>query len=208
MRTEIESKTSIDYLGYSISLSHIYISRRRTAKIKARISYLIYQNLLQPLLVKGIFNKQRLTASLDLDYLTTLRQIRYFLYGGLTEEKLRKYITGKVPQLRFRGVMSYYPIVTDISQLARLDGWLRYSLRQSLKLREKLWRSNGLTGQLPGPAVGWIDNIDKLYQLDLPSGESVDLTLPRFTLINTAMRVAISRRGITAVANPRSRTYY
>lgn len=207
VRPEIKGKHSVDYLGYSISVTHISIAKKRVAKIKARISYLIYQNLIQPLKVKKIFNTARLTPSLDLDYLTALRQIRYYLYGGLTEEKLRRYIGGKVPHLRFRGVMSYFPIVTDISQLARLDGWLAYTLRQSLRMRERLWRAHGVA-RLPGPTSAWIDRVNELDTGTLPGGFSVDLTLPRFTLINSAMRLAIARRGIGAVANPLSSLYY
>lgn len=210
MKTEIESKRSIDYLGYNISMEHISVAKKRVAKIKSRISYLAYQNLLQPLLVSKIFNRARLTSTLDLDYLTALKQVRYYLYGGLTEEKLRRFIAGKVPDLRFRGVMSYYPIVTDIQQLARLDGWLAYTLKQSLRLRERLWRSHshGSLMALPGPTSSWIDELDQSDTGKLPSGRSVDLSLPRFTLINSAIRLAIRKKGIAAVANPRSNLYY
>jgi RNA-directed DNA polymerase len=207
MKTEIESKTSVDYLGYGISLSHISISNKRVAKIKSRISYLIYQNLIQPLSVKGIFNVGRLAPAIDLDYLTALRQIRYYLYGGLTEEKLRRFIAGKIPSLRFRGVMSYYPIVTHISQLAKVDGWLAYTLKQSLRLRKHLWSSRGISS-LPGPTPDWINEVDDLTAGTLPNGTSVDLNIPRFTLINSAMRLAIVQKGIAAVANPLSSTYY
>ena len=110
----------------------------------------------------------------------------------LTEEKLRRYIAGKVPDLRFRGVMSYYPIVSDIGQLARLDGWLTYTLRQSLRLRERLWRMRGVAN-LPGPTAGWIADVGDLTTGTLPSGISADLTVPRFTLIHSAMRLAIVR---------------
>ena len=206
-KAEISCKSSIDYLGYRIFLEHISIAERKVRKIKSRISFIIYQNLIQPLRAKGIFNQARLTPSLDLDYATALRQIRFYLYGGLTDDKLRCYIAGKVPDLHFRGVMSYYPIVTDIEQLAKLDGWLAYTLRQSLRLREKLWRSRGVH-PLPGPFPGWAEKVSKLTAGVMPDGKGVDLTIPRFTLINSAIRAAISRKGIRAVANPRSGIYY
>jgi hypothetical protein len=103
--------------------------------------------------------------------------------------------------------MSYYPIVTDIEQLAKLDGWLAYTLRQSLKLREKLWQIHG-THPLPGPFPGWLDKISKLTAGVMPDGAQVDLTIPSFALISSAIRAAISRKGIRAVANPRSGDYY
>jgi len=206
-RAEISCKQSIDYLGYQISQKDVSIADHRVAKIKERISFLIYQNLIQPLKIKGVFNKARLIATLDLDYVTTLRQIRYYMYGGLTEDKLLQYIAGRVTNLHFRGVMSYYPIVTNIRQLAILDGWLIYVLRQSLKLRQRLWSRMGVSS-LPGPTQDWIDRIERLGSVAVPSGHAVDLRIPRFTLINSAMRRAINRRGITAVASPLPGTYY
>jgi RNA-directed DNA polymerase len=208
-RAEIASKSSIDYLGYRISLSDLSIAKRNVAKLKAKISFIVYQNLIQPLVVSKIFNRARLTASLDLDYVTALKQIRFYLYGGLTEDKLRSYIAGRIPDLHFRGLMSYYPIVTDVDQLSRLDGWLVHVLRQSLRLRQKLWQSH--TGQvLPGPVPGWIDIIDELGLITPMSGSKrpIDLTFPRFRTINNAMRLAITRKGIMSVANPRSSRYY
>lgn len=208
-RAEIASKSSIDYLGYKVSLGELSIAERNLAKIKARISFIAYQNLLQPLTVGKIFNRSRLTASLDLDYVTTLKQIRFYLYGGLTEDKLRSYIAGRIPDLHFRGLMSYYPIVTDVDQLSRLDGWLVHVLRQSLRLRQKLWQAHSVQ-TLPGPVSDWIEIIGGLGLITPTSGSKrpTDLTVPRFRTINNAMQLAIIRKGIMSVANPRSSRYY
>lgn len=202
---EITTKESIDYLGYQISLDRISITERRVAKIKARIAYLIYQDLLQSL-KKGIFNPARVTASLDLDYLVALRQIRAYLYGGLTADKLRSYIAGRTPDLNFRGLMSYYPVVTDVDQLASLDGWLVHTFKQALQAREKLWMEK-FGERLPGPEDNWIDLLNKLEAVRLSDGTHVDLSLPSFKLINRAIRTAIERKGLLAVANPASAYY-
>ncbi|MGH9400757.1 MAG: hypothetical protein ACRD2P_01470 [Terriglobia bacterium] len=200
---EIATKASIDYLGYEISLERISIKEKRISKIKCRASYLIYQNLLQPL-KRNIFNLPRIAGPIDLDYLTAVRQVRSYLYGGLPDDKLRSYLAGRTPELHFRGLMSYYPVVNDIEQLRKLDGWMDHTFRQALRARERLWRANANIS-LPGPEPNWNERIDSLQTCTVASGETVDLRLPSFALINRAMRLAISRRGLNAVANPAAR---
>lgn len=203
--SELNPKADVTYLGYRISLDNVSIAEKKLREIKARISFLAYQNLLQPL-KRGVFNDLRLLAGVDLDYVTALQQIRFYLYGGLTEEKLNLYLSGKITDLNFRGVMSYYPVVTDLEQLARLDGWIRYVLRQTLIRREALWGTRGVP-TLPGPFSGWIYKIDKLGTVLLPTAQKFNFSIPSFTLIHRAMRLAISRKGIMAVANPTSQYY-
>jgi hypothetical protein len=203
--SELNPKDDVNYLGYRISLDNISIAEKKVATIKARISFLAYQNLLQPL-KRGIFNDKRLLSGVDLDYVTALQQIRFYLYGGLTEEKLAQYLSGKISNLNFRGVMSYYPVITDIEQLSRLDGWVRYVLRQALVLRQKLWATRGIP-TLPGPSADWIHKLDSLGVVLLPTEQQFNFSIPRLTLIHRAMRLAISRKGVMAVANPTSRYY-
>jgi RNA-directed DNA polymerase len=203
--SEMAHKHYINYLGYRISLDHISIADSKLAEIKARISFLAYQNLVQPL-KRGIFNDLRLLSGLDLDYATAVRQIRFYLYGGLTAEKLDTYLSGKVTNLNFRGVMSYYPIVNDVEQLAKLDAWIAYVLRQSLRLRQKLWQTRGVS--LPGPTKDWLDRLEELRDvMDPITGTTADLTFPSARLMQRAMALAIRRKGIQAVANPSSRYY-
>jgi hypothetical protein len=200
-----KTKESIDYLGYRISLDAIGIKERRVERIKSRVSYLVYQNLLQPL-KKGIFNPKRLNGPIDLDYLTAIRQVRFYLYGGLTDERLHEYLVGRTPDLNFRGVMSYYPIVTDVQQLAILDGWLAHTFRQALRVRNRLWQEHcGVV--LPGPSIDWIEQIQTTTGGRPPVGTTVELMVPSFRLINRAMRLAIERKGLAAVANPSSKYY-
>lgn len=203
--SEMAAKESINYLGYRISLDRISIAENKLREIKARISFLAYQNLIQPLR-RGIFNDLRLLSGLDLDYATAVRQIRFYLYGGLTEEKLNSYLAGKITNLNFRGVMSYYPIVNDVEQLVKLDGWIGYVLHQCLRLRQRLWQTRGVT--LPGPTKDWIDKLRDLKEVADPmTGQIVDLTFPSARLMQRAMAFAIGRKGIQAVANPSSRYY-
>ena len=201
---EMKAKHSVTYLGYQISLNKISIAPKRVQEIKAKISYLVYQNLLQPLR-NGTYNQSRL-AAIDWDYVVALYQVRRYLYGGLDSFRLQRFLVGAIPNLNFRGLMSYYPLVNDDEQLAKLDGWLINTLKQSLILREHLWQSRaGLT--LPGPVLNWIDRIADLKRWKAPSGWIYDLQVPSFSLINKAMQLAIKKKGLTGVANPRG-TYY
>jgi hypothetical protein len=202
---EIAMKHHIDFLGYRISLCALSIKPKKLVDIKKYISFLIYQNLLQPM-KKGIYNTLRLAGGVDGDYVTTLRQVRAYLYGGLTDEKLRGFITGRIPSLNFRGVMSYYPMANDARQFAILDAWLRHTLKQSLRLREKLWAAQG-TSVLPGPRANWIEGIENLGQEVVASGARYDFTVPSFALINRAMRVAITRKGIQGVVRSKADYY-
>ena len=111
-----------------------------------------------------------------------------------------------IRELNFRGGMSYYPVVTDVKQLARLDGWIRYILRQTLRLRQSLWATQGIPA-LPGPVPGWINRLGSLGTVMTPSGTMFNYAIPRLTLIHRAMRLAISRKGVMAVANPASKYY-
>ena len=81
---EIKTKAQTRFLGYDISLKQTCISSKSVTKIKKEISFIIYQNLIQPQR-KGIFNFSRLYL-IDWDYVTTLSQIRSYLYGGLNDK--------------------------------------------------------------------------------------------------------------------------
>lgn len=201
---EIGTKSSVNYLGYCVSLSAISIKDARVARIKKKLSFLIYQNLLQPL-NSGIFNTKRL-GPIDWDYLVALSQCRRYLYGGLTDEKLRKYLRGQITSLNFRGLMSYYPIVSNAKQLQTLDGWLIHTLKQALRRRDRLWNAtHGI--KLPGPKPNWIEDIEHLTIWISSAGTTFDFRMPSFSLINKAMQVAMLKKGISGVSHPKS-VYY
>ena len=139
--------------------------------------------------------------------MTALGQIRRYLYGGLNDQKLRRFRLGIITKLNFRGIMSYYPLVNDEAQLRNLDGWLIYCLQQSLRKREKIWLANG-SNLLPGPSIDWIENIARLKSWKHPiNGELYDLRVPSFFQISQTIRIALNRGGIQSASNPRSFYY-
>ena len=201
---EIAHKTHVDFLGYQISLGQIGVKQANIEKAKKRISYIAYQNLIQPLR-RGVFNHSRIRPPVDLDLITALGQVRSYLYGGLDDDKLLAYIRGASPSINFRGFMSYYPIVTDTDQLRRLDGWVLHVFKNALRLRARLWLAHDGSG-LPGPHSGWIDRLDEIGAVTA-GGATFDLRVPRFSLIARAMAASITDRGIAATANPASAYY-
>lgn len=204
-RGELKTKPQVKFLGYDISLKKVSISKNSVNHIKKRISYIVYENLLQPL-KQGVFNTKRLDL-LDWDYVVALAQIRRYLYGGLNDTKLLRYKIGLISKLHFRGVMSYYPLVNDEQQLKNLDGWLIHTLKQSLHVRQKMWYDQSSL-PLPGPNTKWIEQIaDIKTWLHPVSQKQYDLRIPSFLLINRAMRVGLKQGGIKNVTNPRSRYY-
>jgi hypothetical protein len=189
-------------LGYTIGLHGVAIGRKCVVKLKAKISHLVYQNLLQPL-KRGIFNKSRVTKA-DWDYIVALAQVRRYLYGGLTDKKLRQYLAGVVPKLNFMGLMSFYPLVDDEKQLANLDGWLIHVMRQAMRLRKRLWAARFIDP--PGPCSDWIEKLPSLRSWKIKD-TTYDMRIPSFSLINKAMKVAIKRGGVASVADPADAYY-
>jgi RNA-directed DNA polymerase len=191
---EIQSKLSVDFLGHEISLEKIAIKAKHVERIKRKISFLIYQNLVQAP-KKGTFNTARLGVDIDFDFVVALFQVRRYLYGGLSNGQLYAFLRGQIPTIHFKGLMSFYPLVNDDEQLSKLDGWLINTFKQALRLREKLWLSKGIA-VLPGPKIGWINELEKFRKFNSATGKSFDLQLPSFRLINSAIDRAIQKTGL------------
>ncbi|MEA5079224.1 MAG: reverse transcriptase domain-containing protein [Anaerolineaceae bacterium] len=203
-KEEIRSKPSIKYLGYALSLRNISIGEKSIHNIKKKISYIIYSNLLQPL-IHGIYNDKRIT-NFDWDYITTLAQLRRYMYGGLDDTKLKKFRFGEIKSLHFRGVMSYFPIVNDERQLKGLDGWLINSLKQTLRKRKSLFLAKGIS--YPEPISNWIENISEFTSWQSQSSKPIyDLRIPSFLFINKAMQKGLKSNGLKSITNPKS-IYY
>ncbi len=102
MRAEFPAQSSVDFLGYKISKNNLSIRNESVARIKKHISFLIYQNLLQEP-KRGHFPSDRMLGPIDLDYPVLIYQLRRYLYGGLSEAMLRRFLVRQVPMLRFKG---------------------------------------------------------------------------------------------------------
>jgi hypothetical protein len=153
-------------------------------RIKQRLAYLIWVNLLEPLR-HNHFIVARTVPRVDRDYLVMIMQIRRYLYGDLNEDKLRRLRSGRARRVHYPGVMSYFPLVTDVEQLKELDGWLLHTVYTSLQKRGRLLAALGVSA-LPDP--------HGMSRRDLPkavsyssSGQKLDLRLPSFVRIGTTI---------------------
>lgn len=205
MPAEFKAQSSVEFLGFSISQKHISIRRSSLQRIKEHISFLIFQNLLQEPL-RGHLPSGRMLGQIDEDYPVLIYQLRRYLYGDLSEAMLRRYLFRQTPLLRFKGLMSFYPLVDDEPLLQELDGWMLSSTLRAIKRRGELWQSY-FPGALPTPHGR---SRAQLLQLrhNPQSGPLVDLRFPSFLRISKLLRRASATYGASAVANARSQAYY
>lgn len=189
---EMKGITYVDFVGYRISSHSIGIRDKTVSKIKERISYLIYANLLQPLKL-GHF-RTSIVRTIDRDYFVLIAQLRRYLYGDLTEDLLAKYLSKDVPKMHYKGLMSFFPIVDDEEQLKELDGWLVHTVFTSIRRRTQLLRASGIVAVLPPP--------HGMAKEDLCDSSLGILRLPSFLRIAKLLRKAATAYGASAIAAP------
>jgi RNA-directed DNA polymerase len=200
------TKTKVDFLGYSISVNSVSIKDTSIKKIQKQISYLLYRNLIQPLRGKKL--KGLIIPANDQDpaLLTAIMQIRRYMYGGLNSQQLRNYINGRTKRIYFKGIMSFYPLVNDVEQLKALDGWLVSVIYRALKLRSKLLKKWGYDRSHIFPFSVHYSEIPDRFKQKKIHGKPL-LELPSFMLIQRALEKGLQNRGIESVMNPESMDY-
>lgn len=200
------TKSSIDFLGYSVSVDSVSIKKASVKKIKKQISYLLYRNLIQPLLGKKLRGLVIPSSSKDPALLTAMLQIRRYLYGGLTSQQLRNYINGRSKRIHFKGIMSFYPLINNQAQLRDLDGWLVSTIYRSVQLRSRLlknWKYDR-SHQFPFN-VAREELVSRFREQRV--GRSRELEIPSFALIQRALEEGLKGRGIEGVMNPEANEY-
>ncbi|MBN5160281.1 MULTISPECIES: reverse transcriptase domain-containing protein [unclassified Stenotrophomonas] len=205
-KAEMREKHSFDFLGYAVSMRALGIKKSSEQRIKKRISYLLYRNLLQPLKGPALAGV-RVPVGYDPDLITAMLQVRRYVCGSLYKSDFHNYLNSGIGQIRFRGVMSFYPLVTDEEQLMSLDGWLTSTVFRVLKLRARKYAAHG------HPSVGAV------FPFGVPKARLVSaldsmsysgrklLEIPSFLLVSRAMRKAINEHGISYVMDPKSSRY-
>lgn len=202
---EFRGKTQVWFVGYSISKRVISIKGTSIRRIKERIAYHVYSNLLESI-KQGHIVPARFAPRVDRDYVVMVTQIRRFLYGNLSETQLRRYIVGHVPRMQYRGLMSYYPIVDDEEMLRKLDGWMMHTVWTSLRKRTDLLTRAGYAN-LPEPH-GLSKSQLIRFQGQTSGGANLDLRMPSFSRISKLLRRASVAYGPNAIAHPNSGQYY
>uniref|UniRef100_UPI00262212E3 reverse transcriptase domain-containing protein n=1 Tax=Desulfobacula sp. TaxID=2593537 RepID=UPI00262212E3 len=122
LHSEISSKNSLDFLGYTLSVDKVSIKNKSVSKIKKQISYILYRNLIQPLKQPSLAGQSIPANDEDENFLTAMMQVRRYMYGGLSKKQIKDYLSGRTTKIYFKGIMSFDPLVDDV------DDGLRYGL--------------------------------------------------------------------------------
>jgi RNA-directed DNA polymerase len=202
------TKEYLEFLGYKLSIDKISIKEDSKSKIKKQISYILYKNLIKP--VKAYQLKSIIVPSNNEDpaFVTAMMQIRRYLYGNLSEEKLNGYLNGKYNRIRFKGIMSFYPLIDDEGQLRELDGWLVSTILNSLRLREKLFHSKGLFS-ISNNFPFNVNEKDILHNCKTMhyKGRKGLYSIPSFFRIYSAIKKGVLNNGIEFTMNEKSNQY-
>ena len=197
----------VEFLGYKLSTKSISIKESACKRIKNNISYILHQNLIQPLADNlSNANSEMLPNTLyDKALLVAMSKIRRYLYGDLTDEKILKYLNNSYKKLEFKGLMSFYPLIDDELQLRQFDGWLVNTIIHYLKRRYKILENhNRVTPLIP------LDNKEKFidYCKNSIINKRTDLLkIPSFMRIYKAIKKGANTYGIMSIINPYNNRY-
>lgn len=194
----------VDFLGHRISGDRIDVTEKAIKRIKSRVSRIINIHLIlyarrQP---PSPINEDRLgQPHLDWDLVTCLNEIRRYIYGGLSEADLRNFIENE-EKLRFvRGLLAFYPLVSDPDSLKGLDGWLKDVMRRAIVERNRLISIQKFTQPLTY-TIAERDLISgEWYKSSVPN----ETNLPSFVYGWRAARKFYKRYGLAEIQAP---SYY
>lgn len=205
-KAEITSKESFDFLGYSIGINSVSIKKKSEQKIKRKIAYLLYRNLIQPVKSKPL--RALIIPSNDKDpaFLTAILQIRRYLYGGLSNKQMLEYIQGRSNIIEFKGVMSFYPLVNNEEQLKGLDGWLLSVIHRAIEKRMALLKTHNYSVERSFPFKTTRNNLVSECREKKIGGKRL-LEIPSFMLIYRTLKKGLNDYGIKKVMNPKSLNY-
>lgn len=206
MPAEMVAKDKIDFLGYSLAVGSVSIKSSAVENIKSQISYILAKHLIQPLRTKPL--KALIIPANDFDksLLSAMSEIRRYLYGGLNSTQILNYIHGKTRRIFFKGLMSYYPLITDVDQLKMLDGWLVSAVHRAVQARGKLLAGHGYNRWHIFPFNVRRTEIVQAYRNKLVYGKR-GFEMPSLSLLHGALTEAMTENGIASVMNSRSLAY-
>lgn len=206
LAAEIASKSTFNFLGYSIGVDRVSVRDKTIQQIKKQVSYILYRNLLQPLKSKPLRGLVIPANDRDPALLSAMMQIRRYLYGGLLHRDITDYLKGRKKTLYFKGVMSFYPLLNDLDQLRALDGWLVSVIARSIQARSRLLLGHGFDRRHSFPFNASRSEVLEKYRRKRVMGKRL-LEVPSFQLIYKAIQRGILESGIERVMHPESSSY-
>ncbi|MCW2362668.1 MULTISPECIES: reverse transcriptase domain-containing protein [Sphingobium] len=197
--SHLKKISHVDFLGHQVSSDEINLTRKAIKRIKRKISQIIYIHLLQYSNQGHPINPDRIGGDhLDWDLITCINEIRIYIYGGLKERDLDKFIEEDQKLPIVRGLMAFYPLITHVEKLAALDGWLVNVVSRAVRERNKAILGQGLDP--------YVLNVQSLlagswYGSDIPN----ESRMPSFVKGWRAARKFYKRYGLSEVRAP---SYY
>lgn len=207
MPTEMSSKESIDFLGYSLSVGAVSIKNSVVARIKDEIGYILVKHLVQPLRQNPLRSVIIPANDQDRALLGAVAEIRRYLYGGLTSTQILNFIHGKTRRVYFKGLMNYYPLITNVHQLRELDGWLISAVHRAIRERARLLQSHGYNRSHIFPFNVPRARIPQAYR-NMLVAQKRRYEIPSFSLLHEALTLALNESGIERVMDRRSVKYH
>lgn len=188
-----------DYIGHKFTKDNVQISTKAITRIKRRISKLIFIHLLQNPRSRKQFDPKRVGAGFyDWDLVTCINEIRRYINGGLKERRIKTFLEKNERIFRFKGLMSFYPLVTSVDQFAELDGWLLSVLRRALHERSKVLKANfGIT-----LATISAKELREGTWYKFPQGMTLETNAPSFVLAWRAARKSFKQYGLVDFDQP------
>ena len=154
--TELKKASeSFVFLGHQISTRGVAPASRTVERLKRELGLIIYHNLLlYP--KRGNINPARIAHGVDWDLVDCIAELRRALYGGLSSAYLNGALAKTQPLRLSLCKLSYYALVGDATEFAKLDGWLADVLSKSYNHRRQILAKMGHS--LPGiPKLALVD---------------------------------------------------
>ncbi len=199
---KIKIDPNFDYLGHRFSAKSVGVSARSMARIKKRLAKIIHVHLLLTPKSRLSFATNRVGPLFyDWDLVTCINEIRKVIYGGQRHKALMDFIENNSRLGKIRGVMGFYPLVSDCSQFAQLDGWLLDVLGRALKERYRVLSKNfGITMPFTLTKTMLLNGTWFTF-----ASAKIESRLPSFVLAWRASRKSFRQYGFSELINP---TYY
>lgn len=137
---EMRSFTGFDYLGYRFTKDGLKVPDHAWARITRKLSRLIHLHLIQYPSRFGFSNIRSRVGKkpYDWDLLALILELRGYLYGGLAEDEISKFLKSGDKLRKMRGLMGFYALLEDADTLKRLDTWLLVNLRLAMRKRQRI----------------------------------------------------------------------
>lgn len=194
--TEMRSTQSVPYLGYQVALDKVSIKPASIDRMRGRIQSLLYWTLLhEPL--QGTQHADRISTTVDRDYVSYVWRLRGYLYGDLSERAVQRYQRRDTPLRRFKGVMAAYPLIDDTPELGDLDGWIANQTWLTVRRRTSLLEP--VLGPLPAPHGLDLAQLLRLSVVSGTTGQPVDLRLPSVRRVARVITKAAALHGAGSV---------